>query len=359
MKKLAWLTVPILALLLAGAPLRAGEVKLTNDVAWVMAADTYKECVQQAYLNAMERLKGLADGRQPGTWCVVLDADETVISNVEYQARLQAQRREYSNASWKAWCEEEAAVALPGAVDFCSLAQKLGGKVIIVTNRKGEVKEAIDANLKKVELPFDLLLVREGPYALDRSKQMRRNDIEKGSIKTLPPGQKFPPLDILMLCGDQNHDLYDAEKLSFEQVKDRFGRNLVVLPNPMYGDWAFQGVYVETGSASPGVAEGALTWEEAMKLPIGTQVTVQAKIVSVYDPATRGKGGPVKLNVDRNWRESLTFVFYAKDRQGNSNGFPAPNSFLNKTVLVNGELGEHNEARQMMLRSPSQIQFAD
>nr|HPQ66909.1 hypothetical protein [bacterium] len=102
-------------------------------------------------------------------------------------------------------------------------------------------------------------------------------------------------------------------------------------------------------------SSSAITWQEAVK-KIGQQVTVEATIVSVYDPAARGKGGPVKLNTDRNWKESLTIVFYAKSRSGMDQGFGNPGRFLNKKVRVTGEVSEHQGAPQIMLRNPSQIE---
>ncbi|HOO77578.1 MAG TPA: HAD family acid phosphatase [bacterium] len=341
----------------------AKEVRLSNAVAWCQAADTYKECVLQAYLNGMERLKKLAAGEQAGTWCVVLDADETVLSNVRFQADLEAMGEQYSGPLWTTWCLKEEATALPGAAEFCALARRLGGKVVICTNRKGDVKDATAANLKKVGIPYDVLLVREGAYALDRDKTMRRGDIEQGTIKTLPSGTKLPPLKILMLCGDQNHDLYDAKKVSFDEAAPRFGTDLVVLPNPMYGDWANEGVFVETAAPGTGgvaaAAGGGMTWQEAIKQGVGAEVTVETRIINVYDPEERGKGGPVKLNVDRNWRESLTFIFYKKNRDGSDNGFLPPRQYLNKTVRVKGRIDEYQGAMQIKLDSPSQIQVVD
>ena len=229
----------------------AEKVKLTNDIAWVKAADAYKCCVHQAYANAMNRLRKLAKDEKPGTWCVVLDADETVISNVPFQAKLQATGEEYSSDNWNDWCLKAKAKALPGAKEFCKLAKELGGKVIIITNRKQPpLQNATVKNLKEVGIPFDACLLREGPYARDRSKKLRRTDVEKGAVKTLPEGKKLPPLKIVMRVGDQTHDLYEDKKLGFEDVKDRLGTDLVIIPNPMYGDWAWSGVFVEAAGAS-------------------------------------------------------------------------------------------------------------
>jgi len=105
-------------------------------------------------------------------------------------------------------------------------------------------------------------------------------------------------------------------------------------------------------------APAALTWQEAMN-KLGQDVTVEAVIVNVYDPDTRGKSGPVKLNTDRDWNNSLTIVFFKKDRSGQEKGFPNPRTFLNKKVRVTGTVGEHKGAKQIMLNDPSQISIAE
>jgi len=108
---LAILIALAISIPLSGA---ARTVTLPNDISWVMTADTYRQCTQQAYLNAINRLRVLAEGKEPGTWCVVLDADETVISNVQFQAELAAAGAGYSRDAWNAWCQRMEATALPG-----------------------------------------------------------------------------------------------------------------------------------------------------------------------------------------------------------------------------------------------------
>lgn len=343
--------------------LPAAQIKLPNDIAWVASAAAYKGCVQQAYLNAETRLKKLAASEKPGTWCVVLDADETVISNVGFQKGLVASGSEYSSAAWTAWCKKQEATALPGATEFCALVQKLGGKVIIVTNRKGPVKYYTSKNLKKVGIPFDLLLVREGPYAQDRSKMLRRGDIEAGDIKTVSAQNKLPPLKIIMRAGDQTHDLYDNQAKKFADVKDRFGLDLIIIPNPMYGDWAHDGVFVEGPASAPATetyqtSSGAITWQEAMK-KVGQDVVVEAKIVSIYDPEARGRKGPTKLNVDRDYKTSLTFVYYPKDRNGEEKGFKPPLAYKYKTVRVKGKVSDYKGSKQIMIQSPADLQIIE
>jgi len=216
---------------------RNSAAELSSGVAWVSRSETYQCCVQQTYLDAQKRLRELAKGEKEGTWCVVLDADETIISNVEFEIELETKNISHSGNAWDEWCNKARATALPGAKEFLALAQQLGGRVIIITNRNGAVKQATMKNLDALGLVYDACLFSEGPYAKDKKKIQRRADLEKGSVATLPAGKTLPPLKILMRAGDQAHDLYDDSKLGFKDVRERFGKDFVILPNPMYGDF--------------------------------------------------------------------------------------------------------------------------
>jgi 5'-nucleotidase (lipoprotein e(P4) family) len=365
MKKRSMFIVVLLSLLFVLPSVVPAREKLSNDVVWVKRSTTYKCCVQQAYLNAMDRLRTLAKDKEAGTWCVVLDADETIISNVAFQMS----GIPFSSKSWTKWCEKSAATALPGSEEFCGLVQKLGGKVIIVTNRKGHLQAATDKNLKDIGFPYDVLLTRGGAYAKDKTKVMRREAIRNGTVKTLPAGMKLPALEIVMLAGDQTHDLYDSHKLNFEDVKDRFAKDFIIIPNPMYGSsWTNPPMYPEpisarsTSTSRPETAEPektapvslkAITPEEAMD-KVGENVMVETEIVSVYDPASRGKGGPVKLNTSRDWNEGLTIILFNKD-----GSFGDPSRFDGKKVRASGKVGTYNDAVQLTISGPDDIEIIE
>ncbi|MEA1928586.1 MAG: HAD family acid phosphatase [Candidatus Auribacterota bacterium] len=368
MKKSSLFFVVLLSLLFVLPSVVPAREKLSNDVVWVKRSEAYKCCVQQAYLNAMDRLRDLAKDKKVGTWCVVLDADETVISNVAFQMTGLS----YSSKRWTQWCEKSAATLLPGAKEFCGLARELGGKVIIVTNRKGHLQAVTVENFNNLDFPYDVILTRGGAYAKDRTKVMRREAIRKGTIKTLPAGMKLPPLEIVMLAGDQTHDLYDGHKLNFEDVKDRFAKDLIIIPNPMYGSWSRPSMYPESYSSSsisrpssstsskPVTADkeiisssGAITAEEALTR-VGEKVVVETEIVSVYDPASRGKGGPVKLNTSRDWNKGLTIVIFNKD-----GSFGDPSRFDGKKVRATGKVGTYRDAVQLTISKPDDIEVIE
>ncbi|MFH0963726.1 MAG: HAD family acid phosphatase [Planctomycetota bacterium] len=357
----------LLCALIGVAPMcPAGQVKLPNDIAWVASSDAYKACLQQAYNSAGMRLRELAKAEKPGTWCVVLDADETIISNIEFQKDLALKGTEHSSGSWDEWCNKGTATALPGAKEYCALVRELGGKVIVVTNREDPpTKAATVKNLADLGFTCDAVLFREGPYAKDRMKTARREDIEKGTVKTLPEGKSLPPLKIVMLGGDQIHDLYDAHKYSFEQVKDRFGRDLIILPNPMYGDWMKKGSYVEVPEAKaeapvakagePGkagaapAAPGAIT-PKAAAGKIGESVVVEGKVASVR---TRERG-PDSLYFEGEGKEGLSLALFDTGKSGDAKA-----KFEGKKIRVRGKVTEYRGAAQIKVSDPAQIEVIE
>lgn len=347
--------IPLAAALVLAVPLAcpAERVKLPNDIHWVGAADTFKACCQQAYANAGLRLRELAKAEKPGTWCVVLDADETIICNVEFQKEITVTGTGHSSGAWDAWCNRAEATALPGAKEFCALARELGGKVVIITNREAPTKAATIKNLADLGFAVDVVLMREGPYARDRKKTARRNDVEKGEVKTLPEGTSLPPLKILMLCGDQIHDLYDEGEVSFEQAKDRFGRDLVIVPNPMYGDWTRKGAYVEVPSAKeaaePAVSSGsgALTPAQAGGR-MGETVVVEGTVSGVR---VRMRG-PDSLRFEGTDRDGLSIAVFNQEKFGD-----VKSTYEGKKIRVTGKVTAYRGAPQIRVNDPSQIEL--
>ncbi|MCE1246915.1 MAG: protease inhibitor I42 family protein [Firmicutes bacterium] len=211
--------------------------KLSNAVKWVYMSDDYKICCAQAYQSASQRLPQLVKDKKPGTWCVVVDMDETIVSNVEAQAILETSGEKYSRANWIKWCEMEKCTPLEGALEFNGKVKQLGGLYLVVTNRGVEEQKATIENLDKIGFKYDAAVFKAGPYATDETKQWRRDDIEAGTLKGLPGGKSLPPLNIVMLAGDQLSDIYDPVCYGLDDVKGEVAEKAVFLPNPMYGYW--------------------------------------------------------------------------------------------------------------------------
>ena len=205
--------------------------ELPLDVHWVRNSAEYRALVLATYVAAGQRLEELAPGREAGTWAVALDADETVISNSQYQKELVAAGERHSRERWYAWARRHEAPALPGARPFLERVRQLGGKIAIVTNRDEAICDDTRANFRKESLPFDVILCRTGE---DR-KEPRWAMVEAG---TTPAG--LAALEIVMWLGDNIQDFPGwTQDQRFEEADAfaDFGVEYFVLPNPMYGSW--------------------------------------------------------------------------------------------------------------------------
>lgn len=218
-----------------------------NAVLWMRTAVEYRASAEQAYrLARMQLDAALADP----TWtaaveqtgdatslppAVVLDLDETVFDNSEFQARLVATGTPYSEDSWNDWCREERAHAVPGAASFLTYAARQRHVTpIYITNRSHEVEDATRATLNRLGIPVDpsddgVLTIGEHGWRSDKGERRR---YVAGRYR------------ILLLVGDDFGDFVSGATASSKEraaletrYADRWGLRWIVLPNPAYGSW--------------------------------------------------------------------------------------------------------------------------
>ncbi len=204
-------------------------------IQWVNDSAERRAILLQTFRAATASLDTLARGRTPGTWAIIADADETILDNSPYEVRRAVEGMGFSEASWTDWVREEAAPALPGAQAFLQRVHTLGGRVIVVTNRRDALCDATRANLAKDGLDADLVLCRLGT----EDKNPRFHAVQDGTASA-----ELPPLKVVMWLGD---NIRDFPQMS-QSVKDRpdtafesFGSIYFVMPNPMYGSWQTSG----------------------------------------------------------------------------------------------------------------------
>ena len=203
---------------------------LPAGLRWVRASAEYRALAHQTYAMATEQLPELVVGRPPNTWAVVLDADETVLDNSEYQRRRAVIDSGFTITTWNAWSLEGIAPAVPGAVEFTRAVRQAGGKVIIVTNRDDSTCDATRRNLAALGATVDLVLCQ---LPGESDKNIR---FERVSTGQAAPG--IPPLEIVAWVGDNIHDFPGLSQESRDSTAWlQFGRRYFILPNPMYGSW--------------------------------------------------------------------------------------------------------------------------
>jgi 5'-nucleotidase (lipoprotein e(P4) family) len=203
------------------------------DIQWIRKSAEHQALFLQVYGLATARVEQAARSRPTGTWAVVLDADETVISNLEYQAERGRQGLGFTQESWAAWTARREATPLPGAPAFLNRIRALGGRIAIVTNRLVSECPDTEAVFRAHALPYDVMLCKPDKGPSD--KNPRFDAVTNG---TTPAG--LPPLDIVAFLGDNIHDfpgMSQAVRQRGPEAFAEFGVRFFVLPNPMYGSW--------------------------------------------------------------------------------------------------------------------------
>ena len=219
---------------------------------WMQGAAEYKAATLQAYRTASSLLAGAVRDRSwtaietvTGDYrnkppAVILDVDETVLSNLPFEAWLIREDRPFDVPAWEAWCRLGAAAPVAGAVDYVRQAVALGIHVFYVTNRSRSVADATHQNLSRVGLVPDparaTLFFREGEadfggFSGDTGKERRRRHIERD-------------YRVVQLVGDSLGDFVGSGDVALAQRQElvsanpeRWGRYWFVLPNPVYGAW--------------------------------------------------------------------------------------------------------------------------
>lgn len=217
--------------LVATAPKPATARTLPNDIRWFRTAAEYRALTHQAYQVASDRLPELARGLPAQSWAVIMDADETVLDNSEYERRRFVLDSGYTDASWAAWVNERAAPAIPGAPELTRRVHALGGRVAIVTNRADSLCAATRANLQTAGIEADIVLCQP-PGMSDKSSRFER--VRNGTALA-----GVGPLDVVAYFGDNILDfpgMTQAARNDPRALAD-FGRRWFILPNSMYGSW--------------------------------------------------------------------------------------------------------------------------
>lgn len=200
---------------------------------WTRSAAEHRALFLEIYRNATTAVEQLSVGEPKGRWGVIMDADETVLDNAQYEQERARIGQGYSAQSWADWVRRQAAPALPGAAAFVERVHSLGGRVAIVTNRDESVCGATRNNLAQDGIAADLVLCQ--PSGAPGDKNPRFQAVIDG---TASPA--VPPLDVVMWVGDNIQDfprLDQSIRLAKDSAFVDFGRRFVILPNPMYGSW--------------------------------------------------------------------------------------------------------------------------
>lgn len=231
-------------------------------ILWVKHSAEYKAVTAQTYRLALKDLQRL---KRDAFWnaltgptsrpsalppAVILDIDETVVSNVDFQLTFE---RPFANHKLDDWSSKYQSLAIPGVVSFVDIARSMGVTIFFVTNRPCEPiegnehpcpqeKTTID-DLAEIGISADadhVMLSGERPD-WGREKQVRREYIAETHR-------------IVMLIGDDLSDFVpcvrkkpagactipateESRIKALEKTREFWGNGWYILPNPMHGSW--------------------------------------------------------------------------------------------------------------------------
>jgi len=218
---------------------------------YMQTSAEYRACCLQAYRWAKRVIhdkvisrvaKESLDPQAEKPPAVVLDLDETVLDNRQFQTRQIREGWAYNTDYWAQWEADgsnEVGV-IPGAVEFIQHLQTLGIQPVYITNRNVRSQEQTLAALERfgISVPTELLLCADANTK--SNKDSRRQLIR----------EKF---DVLMFVGDNLRDFdnmfkddeslvdsglrIDARNAKVDQQASKFGTDWILLPNPAYGEW--------------------------------------------------------------------------------------------------------------------------
>ena len=205
--------------------------KLPNDVRWVRESKEYVALCNQVYANAIDKLK---DTMSPNNYslniinnnyAVVMDLDETVLDNSDYQVELYNKNEQYNPDSWDEWVVKEDAKLVPGAFDYISFLRNHNIQIIFISNRMHKRLQETKNNM------FELGIYSDNDIYLLRLDRADKKTIRRAEIFNSTGRMKgFKQFEIIQYLGDAIGD-FEVDNL------DRFGLDQFVFPNPMYGKW--------------------------------------------------------------------------------------------------------------------------
>lgn len=231
-----------------------------SGVSWVNSAAEYDALTLQAFQTATRHLDELiADknwtaipGQNPKSElppAVILDVDETAISNIEFQLQLDGS---FSHEAFDEWHRQNPAGRMAGAPEFIRQARSKGVTVFFITNRPCKQRnfapgpcpqEAItlkDLAESGIESDADHVMLVGEQAGWTREKRYRQELVAETHR-------------VIMLIGDDLGDFLpcvrakpvapcsaaSAEERArlVRQYNEFWGVGWYILPNPMHGSW--------------------------------------------------------------------------------------------------------------------------
>ena len=157
---------------------------------------------------------------------IIMDLDETVLDNSEYQINLFMKGEKYKPNSWNRFVKKEISKLVPGVKEFLEKYKRNpNAKIIYISNRDASTLAATKNNMQELGIydEGDVFLLKKDK---NDSKVNRRKEVLLGTGRMKAYGSQ----KIIAYFGDAEGDFPKDNKYEF-------GINKFIFPNPMYGEW--------------------------------------------------------------------------------------------------------------------------
>ena len=192
---------------------------------YALVSGEFKALQFQAYnLGKMRIVDYMSHHKLKGNEAVVLDISATVLESFPLIAKMIIEPKVIPSGF-------NDLKPVPGAIDFLNFVDSLGIKIFYISNRSNKQFNVVQKNLAKYHFPQiseDNILLKTDTS----DKEQRRKTVMKN-------------YKVILLFGDNLADFSDIFSVKTNQErnnivlenKELFGREFIVLPNPLYGTW--------------------------------------------------------------------------------------------------------------------------
>lgn len=230
---MAFSAIPVMADSLHAEAQQQLNEQDVKAVLWMQRAAEYRALCYQAYNIAWREIGEAVAKHKEGSrpLAIVVDVDDTILDNTPLISGCVGTKWLAHDEQWSAWCHDEQAEPMPGAVEFLQAVDRLGVGIFYITGREAPQDEECSLrNLKRLKFPQiskKHVLMKKPNF----SKPKRFALVNKDYDVILYMGDSMTdfPLGVKGLWQERN-DITD-------KFKDEYGVKYILLPNPTYGGW--------------------------------------------------------------------------------------------------------------------------